>query len=378
MKRTALAALCLFPIVVFVTGCAGYREFAHPLLQPCTSSEPRPSPSKSGDIIARFMGVTTIVLDDGETAIMTDGFFSRPSKWQLLAGTIGPNEPRIDDALCKANITSLAAVLVAHSHHDHALDSPTVAKQTGARLFGSMSTENIARGQKLPADRILVIEDGDVYEFGRFKVTMFTSPHSPDFPYPGDIKEPLCPPTRVSDYREGGNYSFLVQHDARNILIQPSANFERGRFQNVRAEVVFLSIGKLGEQSEEFANDYWRETVQTTEAKLVIPIHWDDFTLALDQPLEPMPLLLDNVDRAMRMVRHMAERDHICVKFMPLFLPVDLMAAADAVPEKSSPCCLPIGKAYAGTIRDAPSTPMDEGRNCSFTHLDVPSTTTRG
>jgi hypothetical protein len=49
-------------------------------------------------------------------------------------------------------------------HHDHALDL-TVATQTGAQLLGSMSTENIARGQDLPADRILAIDDGDVYEF---------------------------------------------------------------------------------------------------------------------------------------------------------------------------------------------------------------------
>ncbi len=90
----------------------------------CSSTAPA-----TGRLTARFLGTATIVLDDGETSIMTDGFFSRPGKWQLLTGKIGPDAARIDHALSRANVSRLAAVLVAHSHYDHAMDSAAVAKE---------------------------------------------------------------------------------------------------------------------------------------------------------------------------------------------------------------------------------------------------------
>jgi L-ascorbate metabolism protein UlaG (beta-lactamase superfamily) len=40
--------------------------------------------------------------------------------------------------------------------------------------------------------------------------------------------------------------------------------------------------------------------VEATRAKLVIPIHWDNFFKPLDEPLEPSPPPFDLVDRAMR------------------------------------------------------------------------------
>ena len=74
-----------------------------------------------------FFGVSTIALFDGETTLLTDGFFSRPSAQQVLAGRVSPNHAAIDEALQKAGIGEAAAVLVAHSHYDHALMPPRCA-----------------------------------------------------------------------------------------------------------------------------------------------------------------------------------------------------------------------------------------------------------
>ena len=38
-------------------------------------------------------------------------------------------------------------MFIAHSHHDHALDVAYIAKRTGARVYGSDSTLNLARGE---------------------------------------------------------------------------------------------------------------------------------------------------------------------------------------------------------------------------------------
>ena len=110
-----------------------------------------PVPSDDADnnpheLRAMFFGVSTIALFDGETTLLTDGFFSRPSAQQVLAGRVSPNHAAIDEALQKAGIGEAAAVLVAHSHYDHALDAPAVCWRTGATLVGSESTLNIGRG----------------------------------------------------------------------------------------------------------------------------------------------------------------------------------------------------------------------------------------
>jgi len=291
-----------------------------------------PPTSASGELTATFMGVTTILLGDGETSLMTDGFFSRPSKWQLLTQRIEPNGVRIRSVLAKLGVNNIAALLVAHSHHDHALDSATVALQTGAQLIGSSSVGNIARGEGFPEDLIREIRPDSKYAFGSFVVIPFRSPHSPHGFFRGTIHPPFRAPARVKAYRGGFNYSFLVSHRGRNILIHPSANFALGMFRDVRADVVFLGVGTLGKRTKEFSSDYWREVVQVTGARLVIPVHWDDFTLSLERPLEPMPSLVDNFDRGMDRVMQMALRDRVTVKFMPIFQPVSMTQALSSLP----------------------------------------------
>jgi L-ascorbate metabolism protein UlaG (beta-lactamase superfamily) len=87
---------------------------------------------------------------------------------------------------------------------------------------------------------------------------------------------------------------------------------------------VFLGIGTLGKQDEAFASNYWREAVEQTGAKLVIPIHWDDFMRPLDQPFRPLPRLLDNFDNGMGMLLPLAARDGVKLRLPEAFAPIDL------------------------------------------------------
>ena len=276
---------------------------------------------------ATFLGVTTILLADGETAIMTDGFFSRPGLEKALEGAVAPDTERIDHALRTAGVTRLAAILTAHSHHDHAMDSAVVAEKTGARIIGSESTRNIARGAAFPDDMVSVIEGGESFTFGRFRVQAIRSPHSRHALFKGEVTAPLHTPAHLHEYKEGGNYSFLINHEGRRVLIHPSANFIPGFLSGERADIVFLGIGTLGKRRETFIRDYWREVVEATRAKLVIPIHWDNFFKPLDEPLEPSPPPFDLVDRAMRALRELAEPDGVVVRTLAAFETIDLSSS---------------------------------------------------
>ena len=122
----------------------------------------------AGEIRVTFLGVSTLLIDDGETALMTDGFFSRPDKKSALLGSIVPDVAVIATSLERAGVQRLAAVIVGHSHYDHSMDAPEVAKRTGALVIGSESTANVARGWGLPADRIRVVVDGQSFASAAF------------------------------------------------------------------------------------------------------------------------------------------------------------------------------------------------------------------
>jgi L-ascorbate metabolism protein UlaG (beta-lactamase superfamily) len=320
MKRLLL----LLVVLGLLAGIVAFWKLKHPSFEPYKSLEVRTASAQGATLQVMFLGVTTILLDDGETALMTDGFFSRPGLLTSFLCRIEPDQARIDYALNRAGITKLAAVLSGHSHHDHAMDSPEVAKRTNALLIGSASTANIARGASFPEDRIKTIAGGEPFTFGRFKVTVIKSSHSPNGLFMGNIAAPLHAPARIWKYREGGSYSYLIEHDGRRILIHPSANYLPGFLTNVPADTILLGIGTLGKQTDQFAKDYWREVVQATGAKVIVPIHWDDFMKPLDQPLLPMPGLFDDFDHGMQMLRQLAEADHVTIRFLPLFGRVDV------------------------------------------------------
>ncbi len=329
--------LLLSLLVALLPACS------YPSYAPYVQLELKSSEAPPGQVTATFLGVTTILLDDGTTAIMTDAFFSRPSMAQMLA-PIGPNDKRIDDSLRGARVSrasdvpnrphtrKLDALMVAHSHYDHALDSGRVAKRTGALLVGSNSTKNIGLGEDLAPTGIETIGDGSRFACGSFKITVVASPHAEKNRFKGEIDKPLIPPKYVGAYKEGGNYSFLIQHRGLNILIHPSATAVSKSFNDVRADVVFLAIGMLGQQSDKDIEDYWNTVVRATDAKLVIPTHWDDFFSPLDEPLRPTPRPLDEVERAMNVLLLLANRDNVAVRFMPVFKPVDLETEVARVP----------------------------------------------
>lgn len=119
-------------------------------------------PSTAAELTVTWLGTTAVLLDDGQSALMVDPFFTRPPGLLnlLLNREIAPDETRIAEGLTAAGVRRLEAVLVSHTHFDHAMDAGVVARLTGAPLLGSPSTANVGRGAGLPEDRIEVIEHG--------------------------------------------------------------------------------------------------------------------------------------------------------------------------------------------------------------------------
>lgn len=247
-------------------------------------------------VTVTYMGNTNLLISDGETSILTDGWFTRPSTLDVAVGVVEPDMDAITDGMARGGVGTLAAVIPVHSHFDHAMDSPEVARRTGAVLVGSESTANIGRGWGLEEDQIRVVKDRDQLQFGDFTVTMILSKH---FAFPNAamrdaaldepvISEPLVPPVGALDYKEGGSYSLLISHPLGTLLLQGSAGFLPGGLDGVKADIVALGVGGVAAQSATYQEDYWDHVVRAVQPRKVFAVHWDSLTDPLrDEPVMP-------------------------------------------------------------------------------------------
>ena len=276
-------------------------------------------------ITLTWLGVSTLLVDDGTTAVLTDGFFSRPGLLDVGLRKLAPTRKRIDEALARAGVDRLAAVIPVHTHFDHALDSAVVAQLTGASMIGGTSAANIARGQQLPDDRIVIATPGSEMTIGSFGVTLIESEHCPPDRFPGVITAPVVPPVKASAYRCGEAWSMLVHHrpSDRRLLIQGSAGFLPGALTGSRAEVAYLGVGQLGVQPQRYIEQYWDETVRAVGARRVVLIHWDDFFRPLTEPLRALPYAGDDLDVTMRVLTTLAGRDGVSLHLPSLWQRTD-------------------------------------------------------
>ena len=290
------------------------RDLRRPSLEPYASRFD--VPVAEGPLSVTFLGVATLLLDDGQTQVLTDGFFSRPGLLSVGLRRIAPDPARIDACLARAGIDRLALVAPVHSHYDHALDSAVVADRAGALLVGGGSTANIGRGGGLPDQRIEIVSSGDEISAGAFSLTFVASAHCPPDRFPGPITRPVRPPAKAPAYRCGEAWSIVVTHaSGRRVLVQGSAGYVAGALDGQQAEVAYLGVGQLGKQDEDYVRAYWQHTVRAVGARRVVLIHWDDFFRPLDQPLRALPYLGDDLDATMRVLVPLAEADGVDLHF---------------------------------------------------------------
>jgi L-ascorbate metabolism protein UlaG (beta-lactamase superfamily) len=278
-----------------------------------------PAAEPGAPLSVTWAGVTTLLIDDGRSAVMTDGFFSRPSLARVGTRRLTPSAPRIDGCLARLQVDKLEAVLPVHTHFDHAMDSAVVAERTGAKVVGGASAAHIGRGGGLSDDRVVVATPDTAMTLGAYDVTLVEGTHCPPDRFPGVITEPVVPPVKVSAYKCGESWSTLVHHrpSGRRMLIVGSAGFIPGALAGHRADVVYLGVGQLGLQPERYLVDYWTETVRTVGARRVVLIHWDDFFRPLHRPLRALPYAADDLDVSMRVLSRLAADDGV-----PVHLPL--------------------------------------------------------
>lgn len=266
----------------------------------------------SQNLSVKFFGVSTLLFDDGKSQILIDGFFSRPSLSQVAFQKISTDEAIINQVIQSEQLTRLDGILVTHSHYDHTLDIGALGqKLPQTKIIGSSSTLNIALGGNVKPKQLQLAQAFQSFELGRYKITPIPSQHTPPTAVNNDlgeeIRQPLRQPARFFEFKEGGSFDYLIEHDGLKILVKASTGAIPKQFQNLNADILFLGIAQLAKQTPEFQKQYLTETIDQLNPSQIIPIHWDNFFNPLTEPLELLPNIADKAPQSLELVIQHAE-----------------------------------------------------------------------
>ena len=180
-------------------------------LTACHAAAPPAAPAPArAPLTLTYLGVAGWQLEaDGHTLLL-DPYFSRPD----LDGPIVPDAA----AIAARTPARVDAILIGHSHVDHLLDAPTIARATGAQLIGSASTAAVARASGVPDDQIVTVKGGEDYQFDGWSVRVLPSLHSAldaKHTFGGAVAAPATLPMGFADYAEGGTFAGVQRDDFR-------------------------------------------------------------------------------------------------------------------------------------------------------------------
>lgn len=175
------------------------------------------------------------------------------------------------------------AVLVGHTHFDHALDVPEIARRFGCPVYGSASLQHLMGLHGL-ADRAVVVEPHRDYEVGPFRFHFVPSVHSKlqlglGIPYSGELTCEAVDGLTPQAYRCGQVWGLHVEVAGARLYHQGSADLLEDEIKD-RGVDVFL----CGASGRRFTPRYLPRIVRALEPKVIVPTHYDDFFRPLGQP----------------------------------------------------------------------------------------------
>lgn len=245
-----------------------------------------------------FLGTGGMFLRSGGNALLGDPFFSNPpiADWLLLrpltvrTGVIDRYLPPTDQ---------LRGILVAHAHHDHAMDLPYIASVTppAVKIYGSDTLRNSLISQ-VPPERLVALNNlaADQQNKGQWvylsdgsRVLPIRSGHAPHLlgkVFNSDrVSEPLPQvPQTVLEWQSGQPFSFVID------FLEAGIPRFRVYYQSSAADAPdgmpptwLLEDGKdfdlalLGIANHGRLQDFPVSILSTLRPHNVVLLHWDVF-----------------------------------------------------------------------------------------------------
>lgn len=257
------------------------------------------------EVSMRWFGVASFVLEDSQTRIFFDPMFTRAG----VGNWLGLFELRSDEELVKkmlqeTNLPKIDAVFASHSHYDHVIDAPMIAKHAGALFYVDASSEIIAKAYQDSSIKTLKITNLQKVKIGNFTITPILRAHSKikslgNFEFqPGPVHADFN--FNFWDYKVGDTWFYLIEHPEGSILADQGSNPFLERIKPFTSKIDALIQGVANRESDD---SILKGYAAVLKPKIFVPSHFDNFFLAgpkADTRLPGVQLeeLLDKLQKA--------------------------------------------------------------------------------
>jgi len=293
---------------------------------------------KPGARVARVrlthLGAAGWEITDSQTTILMDPYLSRlryRARFGLmdtpeLSGdtrrVFGPDDDLVSDtAAVDARITRADFILHSHSHFNHTLDMPYIARKTGATVVGTESTAVLARAGGVPEPQILTVHGGEDYEFAAVSIKIIPSLHSAlngKHYYDGRVlPRDFRGPRRMDTDVEGGTLTYMLRFAGYKILWFGSMNYLEREVQGLKPDVALIAAARQRLEIHDYTGRLMRAL---DRPRLVFATHWDEQSLPYGAPQDAR---LREADVFVKEVKAVSPRTRVVVPrhFEPHFLP---------------------------------------------------------
>lgn len=260
-------------------GLAGLRHRNDPSVQHDLDWR-RHDPSLRPGLELQWLGTAGFRLSAEGTTILIDPYVSRTSMRATFA-----RRPLVSDGdLVDALVARADAVLVGHTHFDHAVDVPHLVRRDAAAAYGSSSVRALLGVWGLERHAV-VVEPHQPYEIGPFTVSFTPSVHSKligglAVPSDGELTCDCLDNLGAGAYRCGQVWGITIRFGDFMLYHQGSANLIDDEVRTRDVDVFLCGIaGRL------YSRDFTRRAIRRLRPKLVVAHHHDDFFRPLAAPM---------------------------------------------------------------------------------------------
>lgn len=212
-----------------------------------------------------------------DTVLWIDPYFTRFSLRDFLARKV----IRSSDETIARHVDKADAILVGHTHFDHALDVPSIARRTGATVYGSTSCTHLLALHGLTG---VTVDAHKPYRVGPFTFRFVPSIHSKlqlglGVPHDGELTcehlDEMCP----QQYRCGQVWAIAIEVAGIKLYHQGSADLLEDEVKDRGVDIFLCGIA-----GRRFTPRFLERACKALDPKLIIPTHYDDFFRPLDAP----------------------------------------------------------------------------------------------
>jgi L-ascorbate metabolism protein UlaG (beta-lactamase superfamily) len=211
--------------------------------------------------------------------LLIDPYFTRsPMRAIASRGVLKPNVDAI-----RAHVSAADAILVGHTHFDHAIDVPIIARLFDAKAYGSSSLRTLMALHGL-AEKSVEVDCGKVYNVGPFEVTFISSVHSKliaglAVPSGGEFTCDNLDDLSAGHYHCGHTYGIHIKVAGVTFYHQGSANLVDENVIHRNIDYFLAGIAGRG-----FTPRYMERILTKLNPRVIIPHHFDDFFRQLGEP----------------------------------------------------------------------------------------------